>query len=357
MAKGDKLNPSEEISKSSAPNSESRSRKSPVFRTSFFGGNGHTTFSSVAANAPSSVFSSTSALGSTSSVFGSNPTGTGTGTGNATSSASTTAAGDDGEEEDGDDGEDADDQEAGGASPSNANQASMKIISLPENVKLVTGEENDECLLQMRAKLFRLNAHVAVPSSGSNDSLSRSSTAAGQSAPQGSKAAVDVTNVLAAVGKSSTTGKAAPASKEAEWVEVGIGPLKILRRKFTDGHGRLVMRREDKAGGVGKLDRCTIFVLAYIVAYILVLNVVCASSRSGTKLLLNARLDRLLTVSRQNDKMVQLICVNYVDVPVPGASSAGPKIGTYLIKTKTSDVSIPLSRPTQHCLMHDHGRL
>jgi hypothetical protein len=57
-------------------------------------------------------------------------------------------------------------------------------------------------------------------------------------------------------------------------------------------------------------------------------------------LLLNAPLDTFLTANRQNDKMVQLVCVNYIDAPLPGAGNSGPKIGTYLIKTKTSDVCI-----------------
>ena len=61
----------------------------------------------------------------------------------------------------------------------------------------------------------------------------------------------------------------------------------------------------------------------------------------GTKLLLNARLDRLLTVTKPSDKMVQLVCVNHADVPVAGSAAAGAKIGTYLIKTKTSDVRKP----------------
>ena len=159
----------------------------------------------------------------------------------------------------------------------------MKIISLPENLKLVTGEEDDECMLQMRAKMFRLNAHIEainnVSKNGGNNSSSGASNCSSNStdnnhneaetsvtASTGSDtvtAAVDqavlaANSVLDAVVKeksqSSTKAKPASATKAAEWVEVGIGPLKILNRRNggnVPGSGRLVMRREDKQGGIG----------------------------------------------------------------------------------------------------------
>lgn len=55
----------------------------------------------------------------------------------------------------------------------------------------------------------------------------------------------------------------------------------------------------------------------------------------GTKLLLNARLNKFLKVTRQSDKMVQLVCVNYADLQNNTASTA--TIGTYLIKTKNTE--------------------
>jgi len=313
----DKLT-AEEVAKSSVF-SEGRSRKSPIPRSSFFGGgSGLSSFSSVTATAlatgstPTSIFKSSSSSGPA----------------NATTSAA------DDEDEDGGD-ENAFD---GDGYPS-ANHASMKIISLPENLKLVTGEEDDECMLQMRAKMFRLNAHIEainnVSKNGGNNSSSGASNCSSNStdnnhneaettvtASTGSDtvtAAVDqavlaANSVLDAVVKeksqSSTKAKPASATKAAEWVEVGIGPLKILNRRNggnVPGSGRLVMRREDKQGGI------------------------------GTKLLMNARLDKLLTVSKPSDKMIKLICVNHAEVPLPGASSTGATIGTYLIKTKTSD--------------------
>lgn len=252
----DKLT-AEEVAKSSVFG-EGRNRKSPIPRSSFFGGsNGLSSFSSVTATAlatgttPTSIFRSSSSSGPA----------------NATTSAA------DDEDEDGDD-----NINEGEGSP--ANHASMKIISLPENLKLVTGEEDDECMLQMRAKMFRLNAHIEPISnltksnshhnstSGSNCSTTSDSINTGDGAEtenngketytETDQAVLAANSVLDAVVKEksqSSKGKPASASKAAEWVEVGIGPLKILHRRNGSNapdSGRLVMRREDKQGGIGK---------------------------------------------------------------------------------------------------------
>ena len=79
---------------------------------------------------------------------------------------------------------------------------SMKIISLPENIKLITGEEDDDSLLQMRAKLYRLNTH------STDSSIATSGT---------TTYAVDQLSSI--------------DINTAEWIEVGVGPLKILQHK------------------------------------------------------------------------------------------------------------------------------
>lgn len=254
----DKLT-AEEVAKTSAFG-ENRSRKSPIYKSAFFGGSAHSSFSSVTATALAS--------GSTpSSVFGSSSAPNQLASSSTAATTFTTAAADDGGDDEGgdDDENDANDREG---SPTNANHASMKIISLPENVKLVTGEEDDECMLQMRAKMFRLNAHATA----FTDAESKGNTAAEKSGEEAAAAvqatgsgAVDVANVLAAVGKASEASKAGKSgssvgSREAEWVEVGIGPLKILSRKVgAQSSGRLVMRREDKQGGLGTLALLLLF--------------------------------------------------------------------------------------------------
>jgi hypothetical protein len=162
-----------------------------------------------------------------------------------------------------------------------------KVYAMPENVTIVTGEEEDECLLQTRAKLYRLSVRMAS-SNTDNNNHSRSSISNNNSSNSSSSKPHDVNNM--------------------EWIEVGVGPLKILQRQSHESdvhshHGRLVMRREDKKGGV------------------------------GTKLLVNTRLDQYVTVARQGDKMVRVLCVNYADdhhaLPASAAGASGGTGGSH----------------------------
>ena len=270
---------------------ESKSRKSPVFRTSFFGGNGNTSFSSVTANASAqgaSVFGSSSSSNNSSNSHTTTATSATTinsifGNTTSTSTAAAQQGGADEEEEGGEGGDDGLDQQDN--SPP-ANHASMKIISLPENVKLVTGEEDDECLLQMRAKIFRLHTHLPnietpivmnanttskdnnVECSEISNNDTSSNTASTTTGTTGSLS-MEASSVLKAVAQEknqkshpikTSTAAAGGSGKAGEWVEIGIGPLKILSRKANNSSnntstgaatGRLVMRREDKQGGLG----------------------------------------------------------------------------------------------------------
>lgn len=332
--------------------------KTTSFRSAFFGGsNSHpssapSSFASVSAKASSAP---TSIFGSTSSSSFATPAVT------SSSAPAVQVFGASGQDEDGGD-DDNDEQDEGEdgepSSPSaGAGQASMKIISLPENVKLVTGEEEDECLLQIRAKLYRLNtgAELARPAAPTTTAVVVSASDSSDTA-----AAVTATSWLDGVLQEKKA-KSGDKTKAAEWAEVGIGPLKILSSKAgsssdngtgTSGaiSGRLVMRREDKQHGLGELF-LSVFVLhvyctlrwilsggtySAIDCYFLPLFPASSAHIIGTKLLLNVRLNRLLQVTRQNDKMLQLVCVNYADLQNTNASAT---IGTFLIKTKNSEVS------------------
>ena len=208
---------------------------------------------------------------------------------------------------------------------SECDSAFPKIISLPlpENAMVVTGEEDEDLLLQIRVKLYRLQnvaavqaAAAAVPSiSAANVSGSSSLSAGNEGVTTGSSVAATETESEAA-GEDTHPPSLSPASNsdrnngsssgskpltasqpQSEWVEVGIGPLKVLRRKDHDENGRtsldqeheqqnqghdntdktdqdgngqsnshsarpktsssparLVMRREDKKGGLGHLQ-------------------------------------------------------------------------------------------------------
>ncbi len=121
--------------------------------------------------------------------------------------------------------------------------------ALPENVVIVTGEEDDECLFSIRVKLYRLgvksNIQVAPPKSEEDRKIADQS-----------ESKLDI--------------------NAAEWIEIGVGPMKVLRQKVDvlamegdkienlgdatsvpperEGNNRivrLVIRREDKKGGIG----------------------------------------------------------------------------------------------------------
>lgn len=83
-------------------------------------------------------------------------------------------------------------------------------------VPQITGEESDECLLHFRVKLYKLKQNLILDS----DDVERKAN-----------------------------------SNDMEWIEIGVGPLKVLQENKSDEitkKSRLVMRREDKKGGIGR---------------------------------------------------------------------------------------------------------
>jgi len=90
------------------------------------------------------------------------------------------------------------------------------VIPLLEEIEKINGEEDERCILQIRAKLFKLS-HVPEREGGESDA--------------------NVEN----------------RPPEHEWKEVGIGPARVLVpfNSSSPIPGRLVMRRETKPGGQG----------------------------------------------------------------------------------------------------------
>ena len=156
-----------------------------------------------------------------------------------------------------------------------------KVYPMPDNVTVVTGEENEECVIQVRAKLFRLCVPVPADSAKAIDGVHevRSIPSSGSVLPSDEAGKIDVKDeeISAAVTKSTNEGNnvqdgetSQPETKNrsiGEWVEVGIGPVRILKQKESacfqkdsspsdcrsvqSTKKRLVMRREDKKGGRG----------------------------------------------------------------------------------------------------------
>jgi hypothetical protein len=121
----------------------------------------------------------------------------------------------------------------GGGWGSSSSAAAPQVEEAPDEKKesvqgllnpsdVVNGEEGEDCVLQLRAKLYRLDSEKAT---GDGD--------------DGATAAV--------------TSEVPP---KQEWKEVGTGPVRVLRQKGGAAE-RLVMRRENHPGGVGtKVSRC-----------------------------------------------------------------------------------------------------
>lgn len=119
--------------------------------------------------------------------------------------------------------------------------------NLPENVVIVTGEENETCLQQLRAKLFRWVLNSATPSIPADTTIS--STNSDESPKTEQK----------------RPSESLGGSVDGYWVEVGIGPVRLLRERQEDDSekesdntvdqirkSRIVMRREERKGGHGK---------------------------------------------------------------------------------------------------------
>jgi hypothetical protein len=168
----------------------------------------------------------------------------------------------------------------------------------------ITGEEDEDCLLQVRAKLFRLvqvkHKAVAVEGAGDGDE---------QSPPVASE-------------NDSTAGASAAAASSSEWVEVGVGPLRILREKSSgDSSGaaaatgdaavrrstRIVMRREDKKGG------------------------------AGTKVILNLRLLAHCVLAKNGDKAFSISTLLPKVVEVKTSANAAGAEPALITTTKTTD--------------------
>ena len=172
--------------------------------------------------------------------------------------------------------------------------AAMKVypLPLPADTVVLTGEEEDVCVLHTRAKLYRLHVkHNTVTDSTLHINETDAGGRDNDSGNHSSEAGAGGGAVGAGGG---AVGGGGIDANDAEWVEVGVGPLKVLESiqtqekpssaaptpasataelgdagTTTDSNasggngavgedvadrklGRLVMRREDKIGGIGE---------------------------------------------------------------------------------------------------------
>lgn len=199
------------------------------------------------------------------------------------------------------------------------------------SANVANGEEGEECVFQVRAKLFRLGTKEtqalqkpALSASQQSDleitaddkiaatenddiKIGKSSEEREKETKTGNCVSEPKTTIKDDSQNSNSDVKiAAPIS---EWVEVGTGPLRVLRpSSSTDNaasvlkvsYPRVVMRRECQPGG------------------------------NGTKLILNELLHGHTAVSKMGDKAVRLTVISMFE------EKAQPV--TYLLKTKLTTV-------------------
>ena len=138
------------------------------------------------------------------------------------------------------------------SSNSSSSRVYGKIYAMSGVGSVVTGEEEEQCVLQVRAKLFKLNLKKSQLKE-KDAVLSSTSVAALEPL---------TASVESETGSQSDSGP--------DWSEIGVGPVKLLRpttatttpttaseaeSQFPNTNSnrllRLVMRRESKVGGTG----------------------------------------------------------------------------------------------------------
>jgi hypothetical protein len=179
--------------------------------------------------------------------------------------------------------------------------------AFPDEMELKTGEEDEVCVLEVRAKTHQFveknqvqsdaatkqDSAPSVPPSSSNTTAAKekdeksgqkesdTTTSAEQdeTTKEKPKESQEETNQDAESkeGKKEEQKPKASSKKHQDWQELGIGPLRILRK--SKGHSRVVQRRESAPGG------------------------------AGTKLLINAPLSKESQVTRPSDQHVRFTTI------------------------------------------------
>lgn len=157
---------------------------------------------------------------------------------------------------------------------------SAHIVKLPEaDTNLTNGEENEDTIISLRVKLFKLVKKDTLPTNQLSTPRASSSTS-----KSGKKVGIEMATKIGEVDtgvSANTSTNSAEGSSKMDWKEVGIGPLRVL----TDSkNARIVQRRENTPGG------------------------------QGTKLILNVRLGSEVgtSVERMGDKFVRLLAFEVV---------------------------------------------
>jgi NUP50 (Nucleoporin 50 kDa) len=197
------------------------------------------------------------------------------------------------------------------------------VVVLPKDYQVTTGEEDELVLFEQRSRTFRFDykkeedGAVESPTPASQLQVAASKALDVQSAPTptateqstsesqpvADTAGVDATDPASPVA-------AAPAEKK-QWIEVGLGPVKVLQHSQYPHQVRIVQRRQ-----------------------------AADTSSHGTKLLLNLPIRRESSISKPSEKHVQLrtlVGADGADAPEGETTSTKAVIWIVLLKFKNSE--------------------
>ena len=161
------------------------------------------------------------------------------------------------------------------------------VVSLPEaDGPVKNGEENEETIITLRAKLYKLTKVVAA-----EEKKEETKTVGIQMATKVGQTVKDNNS------ESGSADQQSSKKAESSWREVGIGPLRVLTDTNTS-HTRVVQRRENTPGG------------------------------QGTKLILNVSLKDECSVQKMGDKILRLAAFEVIEDSEDdkGASGTNGKI-------------------------------
>lgn len=165
----------------------------------------------------------------------------------------------DGDKDVGNDGEEEADEGANAAENAEDSNTSFKPSPLFQGrtpIAVVTGEEDETCTLQLRAKLYRLMSRSEREKDARAKEASKRDSEKGDGISDAEVGLEATSSSSSTASKSGDNTSGGNAEQKVEWVEVGVGPLRVLRANQSSGHSahntRLVMRRESDKGGKGE---------------------------------------------------------------------------------------------------------
>ena len=198
---------------------------------------------------------------------------------------------------------------AAAAAAASSSTSPAPAVLLGDKIEHVeTGEEGEDLLFMVRAKLFKWGAVTASKSEGRDGGVGAEHSVAPTSNAFGGeekKAGDD-------------DGDAADGDQPAkmDWKEQGVGPLRLLRSEVDGVHSyRLVHRQEDEKKEGGRV--------------------------TGIRVILNLRLpEGVCTVFRKADKFVKLSVFERNE----GGDEEAPQMADFVFKVKTSDMADELQK-------------